>query len=94
MFEDPHSAVFRFGETLVNLLQVDTQPSWWSPRPRRHQRRATGSSSPSEVDDVDAMCESLGARGVTLLNGPMDRPWGPRTASFRDPGGHIWEIAH
>jgi len=47
-----------------------------------------------EVDDVDAMCESLGARGVTLLNGPMDRPWGPRTASFRDPGGHIWEIAH
>ena len=47
-----------------------------------------------EVDDVDAMCESLGARGVTLLNGPMDRPWGPRTASFRDPGGHICELAH
>ena len=43
---------------------------------------------------MDAMCESLGARGVPLLNGPMDRPWGPRTASFRDPGGHIWEIAH
>ena len=32
--------------------------------------------------------------GVTLLNGPMDRPWGIRTASFSDPGGHIWEIAH
>jgi uncharacterized glyoxalase superfamily protein PhnB len=47
-----------------------------------------------EVDDVDAMCDSLEARGVPLLNGPMDRPWGPRTASFRDPGGHIWEIAH
>jgi catechol 2,3-dioxygenase-like lactoylglutathione lyase family enzyme len=31
--------------------------------------------------------------GVELLNGPMDRPWGNRTASFRDPGGHIWEIA-
>jgi uncharacterized glyoxalase superfamily protein PhnB len=30
---------------------------------------------------------------VDLLNGPMDRPWGIRTASFRDPGGHIWEIA-
>jgi uncharacterized glyoxalase superfamily protein PhnB len=24
----------------------------------------------------------------------MDRPWGIRTASFRDPGGHIWEIAN
>jgi uncharacterized glyoxalase superfamily protein PhnB len=47
-----------------------------------------------EVDDVDVMCEKLGSLGVELLNGPMDRPWGPRTASFRDPGGHIWEIAH
>lgn len=46
-----------------------------------------------EVDDVDAMCTELAARGVALLNGPMDRPWGIRTASFRDPGGHIWEIA-
>ena len=45
------------------------------------------------VDDVDAMCAELAARGVKLLNGPMDRPWGIRTASFSDPGGHIWEIA-
>jgi uncharacterized glyoxalase superfamily protein PhnB len=30
---------------------------------------------------------------VTLLNGPMDREWGMRTASFTDPDGHIWEIA-
>lgn len=30
---------------------------------------------------------------VTLLNGPMDREWGTCTASFPDPGGHIWEIA-
>jgi uncharacterized glyoxalase superfamily protein PhnB len=46
------------------------------------------------VDDVDSMCEELNRRGVELLNGPMNRPWGIRTASFRDPGGHIWEIAH
>jgi uncharacterized glyoxalase superfamily protein PhnB len=46
------------------------------------------------VDDVDAMCAELASRGVTLLNGPLDRPWGIRTASFMDPGGHIWEIAH
>jgi lactoylglutathione lyase len=30
---------------------------------------------------------------VTLLNGPMARQWGVRTASFTDPGGHIWKIA-
>jgi lactoylglutathione lyase len=45
------------------------------------------------VEDVDAMCAELAARGVTLLNGPMDRPWGIRTASFMDPSGYIWEIA-
>ena len=47
-----------------------------------------------DVDDVDAMVAELEKRGVTLLNGPMDRPWGVRTASFQDPGGHIWELAH
>ena len=47
-----------------------------------------------EVEDVDALCAELTARGAVLLNGPMDRPWGIRTASFSDPGGHIWEIAH
>ena len=47
-----------------------------------------------QVDNVDAMCAELTAHGVELLNGPMDRPWGIRTASFIDPGGHIWEIAH
>ncbi len=46
-----------------------------------------------QVDDVDAMCAELTSRGVELLNGPMDRPWGIRTASFMDPGGYIWEIA-
>ena len=40
----------------------------------------------------DAICAELASRGVELLNGP-DRPWGVRTASFRDPGGRIWEIA-
>jgi uncharacterized glyoxalase superfamily protein PhnB len=30
---------------------------------------------------------------VSLLNGPIDRPWGMRTATFADPDGHIWEIA-
>ena len=46
-----------------------------------------------QVEDVNRLCEELAARGVELLNGPSDRPWGVRTASFRDPAGHIWEIA-
>ncbi|MEO8093347.1 MAG: VOC family protein [Pseudolysinimonas sp.] len=45
------------------------------------------------VDDVDATAADLVARGVTLLNGPQDSPWGIRTAAFADPAGHVWEIA-
>jgi catechol 2,3-dioxygenase-like lactoylglutathione lyase family enzyme len=45
------------------------------------------------VDDADAACAELTARGVTLLNGPVDRPWGQRTAAFADPAGHVREIA-
>ena len=94
VFEDPHSAVFRFGETLVNLLQVDQAPELVEPATAASPEAGNRFVLTLEVDDVDAMCESLAARGVPLLNGPMDRSWGPRTASFRDPGGHIWEIAH
>jgi hypothetical protein len=41
-----------------------------------------------EVDDVDAMRTDLAARRVELLTGPVDRPWGIRTASFRGVGVH------
>jgi catechol 2,3-dioxygenase-like lactoylglutathione lyase family enzyme len=44
-------------------------------------------------EDEDAVYAQLGARGVVLLNGPMDRDWGVRTAAFADPDGHVWEIA-
>jgi uncharacterized glyoxalase superfamily protein PhnB len=45
------------------------------------------------VEDVDAAARGLAERGVTLLNGPVDRPWGVRTAAFADPAGHVWELA-
>ncbi|HEY2508408.1 MAG TPA: VOC family protein [Streptosporangiaceae bacterium] len=45
------------------------------------------------VDDVDAVCSELAGLKVELLSGPADRPWGMRTVTFADPGGHIWEIA-
>jgi catechol 2,3-dioxygenase-like lactoylglutathione lyase family enzyme len=45
------------------------------------------------VDDVDAVCSELAELEVKLISGPADRPWGMRTVTFADPGGHIWEIA-
>ena len=93
-FEDGNSAVFRFGETLVNLLRTTEAPDLIAPAPVAAPTAGARFQFTLAVEDVDATCERLRDRGVELLNGPMDRPWGIRTASFRDPGGHIWEIAH
>ena len=93
-FEDENSAVFRFGETLVNLLKSTEAPELVEPAIVASASAGARFQFTLAVEDVDAMCEELRRRGVELLNGPIDRPWGIRTASFRDPGGHIWEIAH
>ena len=92
-FEDPNSAVFKFGETAINLLDVREAGELVDPAPVAAPEAGARMVFTLAVDDVDAMCETLRAKGVELINGPMDRPWGIRTASFRDPGGHIWEIA-
>lgn len=94
VFEDENSAVFRFGETLVNLLKETEAPGLVGPATVASSAGGVRFQFTLGVQDVDATCEELKRRGVELLNGPIDRPWGIRTASFRDPGGHVWEIAH
>ncbi|MGC0385636.1 VOC family protein [Streptomyces sp. SAI-129] len=92
-FENDNSAVFEFGNTVINLLKVTAAPALVAPARVAPADAGSRFQLTLPVDDVDAMCKELTERGVILLNAPMDRPWGIRTASFRDPGGHIWEIA-
>ena len=93
-YEDDVSAVFDFGNTLVNLLQVSEAPELVEPASVGGPDSGTRFQLTVDVDDVDEVCARVRAAGVELLNGPMDRPWGVRTAAFRDPAGHVWEIAH
>lgn len=93
VFEDDNSAVFDFGNTLINLLKAAAAPELIEPAMVAGRDAGSRLVLTIQVDDVDAMCAELATRGVELLNGPMDRPWGIRTAGFTDPGGHIWEIA-
>jgi lactoylglutathione lyase len=92
-FEDDSSAAFKFDNTLVNL--VDARAAGVVIAPVAVASPSAGSRFLLTiwVDDVDAACAELATRGVVLLNGPVDRPWGMRTASFTDPAGHIWELA-
>jgi catechol 2,3-dioxygenase-like lactoylglutathione lyase family enzyme len=94
IFEDENSAVFKLGPTMINLLDVCAAPELIAPADVASPDAGSRFQFTLDVDDVDATCAELAELGVTLLNGPMDRPWGIRTASFTDPSGHIWEIAH
>ena len=93
VFEDAESVVFRFGAMLINLLTTTAAPELIGPGRVASPEAGSRFQFTIDVDDVDAMCADLLKHGVVLLNGPIDRPWGVRTACFEDPGGHIWEIA-
>jgi len=93
VFEDENSAVFRFENTVINLLAATAAPELIAPGAVASLSAGSRFVLTLGVADVDAVCAELARRGVELLNGPMNRPWGIRTASFSDPGGHIWEIA-
>jgi lactoylglutathione lyase len=45
------------------------------------------------VEDVDAEAARLAEAGATLLEGPVDRPWGHRTLHVLDPDGFVVELA-
>ena len=91
-FEDSDSTVFNFGNTVINLLVVSQAPELIAPAIVAGPEAGSRMQFSIEVDDVDAMVADLQSRGVQILNGPMNRPWGIRTASFQDPAGYIWEI--
>jgi catechol 2,3-dioxygenase-like lactoylglutathione lyase family enzyme len=93
IFEDANSAVFRFENMLINLLVHSEASELIAPATVAPLGAGSSFQFTIWVDDADAVCEELASRGVTLLNGPMDRVWGVRTATFADPDGHVWEIA-
>jgi lactoylglutathione lyase len=93
IWEDEDSAVFKFKNTLVNLLKMSAARDLIEPGSVASREAGSRFQLTIWVDDADAACAELAKRGVELLNGPMNREWGVRTASFTDPDGHIWEIA-
>ncbi len=93
MFEDEDAAAFGFENMIVNLLKLPAARELIEPGAVAAPESGSRFQLTIWVDDADAVCAELETRGVRLLNGPMNRDWGMRTASFTDPDGHIWEIA-
>ena len=91
--EDDVSIAFKFDNLIVNLLEASGAPELIEPAPVATAESGSRFQLTIWVDDTDAVCAELGSRGVELLNGPVNRDWGVRTAAFADPDGHIWEVA-
>ena len=93
IFANHDSVVYQIGSACLNVLMKENAPELVEPLPIAPSSAGSRSLLTVTVDDVDAAYAALVARGVVFLNGPIDRPWGMRTAAFADPSGHCWELA-
>ena len=93
LHEDEHAVAFKFENMVVNLLVTREAHDLIAPAVVAGREAGSRFQLTIWVEDTDAVCAELARRGVELLNGPIDREWGLRTAAFADPDGHIWEVA-
>lgn len=93
VYEDAVSAALKFDQMIINLLHVGSAPDIIAPGVVAPRDAGSRFQISIWVPDVDAVCAQLRQRGVTILAGPVNRPWAMRTANFVDPAGHSWEVA-
>ncbi|ELX10172.1 glyoxalase/bleomycin resistance protein/dioxygenase [Janthinobacterium sp. HH01] len=93
VYEDEVSAALKFDNLIINLLHVGSAPVIIEPGVVAPRDAGSRFQISIWVPDVDAVCAQLRQRGVIILAGPVNRPWGMRTANFVDPAGHSWEVA-
>lgn len=93
VYEDEVSTVLSFNGVMINLLRSTDAPELVEPTSVATLASGVRVLLTIRVEDVDAICAQLRSHGISLLNGPLDRPWGRRTAAFADPSGHVWEVA-
>lgn len=72
-YGDDDSVILSLGNTLINLLKSTAAVELIEPAVGSRDT-ATRLQPTITVVDVDSSCARLQERGVTLLNGPMDRP--------------------
>lgn len=93
VYRDDACEVMKLGSLAINVLQWASAPTLVEPAAVAQPGAGSPLIFTIKVKDARAVCAELAAHGVTLINGPIDRPWGRRTAAFADLDGNVWEIA-
>lgn len=94
---------FEYGAVVFVDLQPGLKLALW---PRASIARDTGLArgAPSSTEftlghnvatrkDVDAVMQQAGRAGATVVKPARDTFWGGYAGYFKDPDGHLWEIA-
>jgi lactoylglutathione lyase len=92
-FEDDDSVGFKVEGLAFIVLQVDRARVQLQGEPTATPGAGATAFLTTFTSDVDALHANLVERGVPFFQTPADQPWGMRTAYFKDPDGHVWEIA-
>jgi lactoylglutathione lyase len=92
-FEDDQSVGFKVEGLAFIVLQVDRARVQLQGEPTATPGAGATAFLTTFTDDVDALHADLAGRGINFLQPPTDQPWGVRTAYFKDPDGHVWELA-
>ena len=90
--QDEDTTMFRFNDTYVFLHRDAAHQDAVSDDVLRLAQSGVGQFV-TFVEDADAVRAELDQLGVSVIDGPADRPWGMRTMTFADPGGYTWEVA-
>jgi lactoylglutathione lyase len=93
VYQDDACSVMKLGNIMINMLKAAQAPELVRPAKIASPELGARALFTIKVKDADSVCAELKQLGVRLLNGPIDRPWGRRTAAFADPAGNVWEIA-
>jgi catechol 2,3-dioxygenase-like lactoylglutathione lyase family enzyme len=92
-FEDDDSVGFKIEGLAFIVLQVDRARVQLQGEPTATPGAGATAFLTTFTGDVDALHAELVDRRVPFFQTPTDQPWGMRTAYFKDPDGHVWELA-
>ena len=87
------TVIFKLDNLFLRLLARDeAETEMLGQVPVGDPRSGTTVQMALFTDDGNALCAELEGRGVPIVYGPVDRPWGVRNAAFLDPDGHVWQF--
>jgi lactoylglutathione lyase len=92
-FEDDNSVGFKVEGLAFIVLQVDRARVQLQGESTATPRAGATAFLTTFTEEVDRLYHELVGRGINFFQPPTNQPWGVRTAYFKDPDGHVWELA-